>query len=102
MNQNEPYEVVRKPLREGEYDESRLIHNDDGDCIALNHFHLNSLIGSLMHLCDLNSDKEFREAMKSEIKMRCRAWMNDEFEIAGYEAYKAANRIKDTGVTPVK
>ena len=101
MEEAQAYEVVRKTLKVGEYDESRLLHNNDGDCIAVNHFHLNSLIGSLMHLCDLNSDKEFRETLKSEIKMRCRAWMNDEFVVAGYEAYKAANRVKDTGVTPV-
>jgi hypothetical protein len=64
--------------------ESRIVTNSDGDNVAINHGHLDKLIGNLMHLCELNSDKEFRNAMKSEIKQRCREWLNNEFTSAGY------------------
>lgn len=79
------------------HEEDRLIILDGkGDFVAVHHQHLDSLIGSLMHLCELDSDKEHREALKSEIKMRCRAWLNDQYDSAGYQAYLDKNRLGQT------
>lgn len=63
----------------------RLIHTDDSDMVAVDFRHLDNLIGSLCHVADLNSDREYREHLKSEIKQRCRDWLRDQYSIAGYK-----------------
>lgn len=64
--------------------ERLVISEEFGDCVAVNHAHLDSLIGSLLHLCDLIGGQQ-GEALKSEIKNRSRAWLNDQYHIAGYK-----------------
>jgi hypothetical protein len=59
----------------------------DAYYVTISHKELDGLVGSLMHLMDLNSDAQFREAMKSEIKSRARRWLDDEYERAGYRNY---------------
>lgn len=71
-----------------EYDKKRLIILDDGDYVAVNHRHLDHLIGSIMAVLDMNGDAIQREAQKSEIKMRMREWLNEQYTGAGYEEYK--------------
>lgn len=62
----------------------RLVEVDGVSNIAINFEHLDNLIGRLCHIADLDSDKEHREHVKSEIKLRCRAWLQDLYDIAGY------------------
>lgn len=63
----------------------RLVKLSDGhQGVAVHHGHLDSLVGSLMHVCELTGDREQREALKSEIKMRTRDWLNDQYAVAGY------------------
>lgn len=71
----------------------RLIVTSDSNMVAIDFRHLDNLIGSLCHVLDLNSDKEYREHVKSEIKMRCRQWLQDQYDIAGYEEFKQARKI---------
>jgi len=81
-------------LSQEEYEKDRLIIIEGkGDFVAVHHGHLDQLIGSLMHLCELDSDKEHREALKSDIKMRCRQWLNDQYDNAGYQKYLDENRL---------
>lgn len=66
----------------------KLIEDGDSFYVTISHKELDSLIGNLMHLCDLNSDSVYREALKSEIKMRSRRWLDEEYEDAGYRNYE--------------
>lgn len=70
----------------------------DGVYVMVSHTELDNLIGSLMHLMDLNSDIQFREAMKSEIKMRTRQWLNDTYSSSGYEYGKYISGAKVIGI----
>jgi len=71
-----------------EKDNSRLIKGttdpDVPDRIAVDFQHLDTLIGSLCHVADLNSDREYREHLKSELKIRCREWLRDQYRAVGY------------------
>lgn len=67
-----------------DYNKARLIDLHDSDMVAIDFRHLDTLIGSLCHVMDLNSDKEYREHVKSEIKMRCRDWLTSQYTAAGY------------------
>lgn len=62
--------------------------------VMISHSELDNLIGSLMHLMDLNSDVQFRDAMKSEIKMRTRQWLDDNYAICGYKDYRYQSGAK--------
>lgn len=75
------------------YDKSRLIILPSGDYVAIHHRHLDHLIGSLMAIFDLNGDKVQRDALKSEVKMRCRQWLNDQYYAVGYEEYEKEQGI---------
>lgn len=69
------------------YDRNRAVKSEDGlISVAVNHQHLDHLIGSLLHLCDLVGGKQ-GEALKSEIKTRCRSWLDDQYFSAGYGKY---------------
>lgn len=68
------------------YDKSRLVTSADGTIrVTVDHTHLDTLIGSLCHIADLNSDREYRDHLKSELKIRCREWLNDQYTLSGYE-----------------
>jgi hypothetical protein len=41
---------------------------------------LDTLIGSVCHVMDLNSDKEYREHVKAELKLRCREWLRNLYD----------------------
>lgn len=84
---------MQKAEPEPETETERLIIAFDSDMVAIDFRHLDTLIGSLCHVLDLNSDKEYREHVKSEIKMRCRDWLNDQYDNAGYEEYKAKSLV---------
>jgi len=71
-----------------EEDRKRLIVGDGTDKVAIDFGHLDQLIGSICHVMDLNSDKEYREHVKSELKLRCRQWLQDQYTLCGYEEYK--------------
>lgn len=64
----------------------RAVVKDGGVSVAVDHRHLDALIGSLMHLCDLVGGTQ-GEALKSEIKQRCRGWLDDQYFSAGYDKY---------------
>ena len=66
-------------------EEERLMKLSDGfNAVAIHHGHLDGLIGRLMALCDLTGDLEQRRALKQEIKWRCRDWLDDNYQMAGY------------------
>ena len=58
-----------------------------GIYVPISHGEVDHLLGSLLHLMDLNSDVQFREAMKSEIKQRVRQWLDNEYSDIGYRNY---------------
>lgn len=74
-------------------DTQRLIVLDDGDYVAVHHGHLDRLIGSVMAILDMNGDSVQREAQKSEIKMRIRQWLTDQYDNAGYQDYLDRTRL---------
>jgi len=78
----------RRPLIE--------INSEDpqGVYVPISHAELDNLLGSLLHLMDLNSDTQFREAMKSEIKQRTRQWLDNEYSSIGYRNYRYADGAK--------
>lgn len=71
--------------QESGYDKNRLSTINGTDYVAVSHLELGNLVGSLMHVCELTGDKEQREALKSEIKLRCREWLNDQYALSGYK-----------------
>lgn len=62
-----------------------LIEKDGTVYVPISHYELDSLVGSLMQMCELMGDKEQREALKREIKDRARRWLDFRYECAGYE-----------------
>lgn len=53
----------------------------------ISHKELDNLIASIMHVVELDSDKEHREALKGELKWRVRQWLDQEYESAGYKLH---------------
>ena len=68
-----------------ELEKKRLLMNERGDMVAVHHGDLDHLIARLMHVCELDSDVEHRNALKGEIKMHCRDWLNEQYASAGYK-----------------
>lgn len=56
--------------------------------VLVSHAELDSLVGRLMQMCELTGDVEQRKALKDEIKMRSRAWLDDLYECSGYDKYQ--------------
>ena len=75
----EVLDTVFKPLLKFNYGDTPSTYY-----VAISHTELDWLIASLMHLAELDSDKEHREALKGEIKVRTRAWLDDRYQTAGY------------------
>lgn len=71
------------------------IVEDGGYYVLVSHQELGSLIANLMHLAELDSDKEHREALKGELKMRTRKWLDDLYSESGYSNWRL-----DPGVQP--
>lgn len=59
----------------------------DGYFVTVSHRELDSLIASLMHVAELDSDKEHREALKGELKSRSRSWLDNLYAESGYRDY---------------
>ena len=74
-------EFVDVPFRKS------LIEEQGGYYVTISHKELDSLVGNLMHLCDLNSDAVYREALKSEVKQRSRNWLDEQYALSGYKNY---------------
>jgi len=66
------------------------VHGDFVTSVAINHEHMDSLIGRLMQMCDLTGDLEQRKALKDTIKQICREWLNSEYEICRYDRWAGA------------
>lgn len=66
-------ELPRKPLIE-----------DDGYFVLVSHRELDSLIGRMMQVFELNGDVEQRNALKQETKWRCREWLDELYRDSGY------------------
>ena len=64
----------------------------------ISHQELDGLVGRLMQMCDLMGDQEQRQALKSEIKQRCREWLDSEYEMAGYDRFEG---LQDYAQKPV-
>lgn len=60
----------------------------DYTCVTVSHQELGGLIASLMHLAELDSDKEHRDALKGELKQRCRSWLDNLYTDSGYRNYQ--------------
>lgn len=52
--------------------------------VMVSHRELDELIARLMHLAELNGDKEHRDAVKGELKHRTRKWLDDLYRSSGY------------------
>ena len=64
----------------------QLIGNEQGQVyVMVSHDELSGLIARLMHIAELNSDKEYRNALKGELKMVSRTWLDDLYHSAGYD-----------------
>lgn len=55
--------------------------------VMVSHEELDSLIARLMHLAELDSDKEHREALKGELKYISRSWLDNLYAESGYKDY---------------
>lgn len=58
------------------------------DAVPIHHGNLDTLVGRLMQMFDLNGDVQQREAQKSSAKMICRDWLDDTYkEVCGYDKW---------------
>lgn len=64
-----------------------LVRGDGFLQVLVSHADLDNLIARLMHIAELDSDKEHREALKGELKYQCRQWLDGEYDSAGYRNY---------------
>lgn len=74
----------------------KLIQTEDSVSVAISHRELDDLIARLMHLAELDSDKEHRDALKGELKVITRGWLDNIYYEAGYrnhEIHKEANVV---------
>lgn len=60
----------------------------DAYYVMISHQELDSLIAPLMHLAELDSDKEHRDALKQELKTISRNWLDEQYSRAGYTNYQ--------------
>lgn len=59
-----------------------------GYYVPIDHRILDGLVGRLLQLADLTADAQQRQALKSEIKHRCRDWLDSEYKMNGYDMFK--------------
>jgi len=78
----------------------RVLIDAGGYYVPISHSELDNLVGRLMQICDLTGDKEQRDALKSTIKQAARNWLDDEYDMNGYEKWKGAR--EDAIVITVK
>lgn len=68
--------------------------------VMISHQELDDLIASLMHVAELDSDKEHREALKGELKYRTRRWLDSQYEEAGYRNYDTVTGATVINIQP--
>lgn len=56
--------------------------------VMVSHQELDNLVARLMHLAELDSDKEHRDALKGELKQIARAWLDNLYHESGYRNYE--------------
>lgn len=65
--------------------EKPLLTNASGSVyVMVSHEELNSLVARLMHLAEMDSDVEHRNAVKGELKLAARNWLDDLYADSGY------------------
>lgn len=67
---------------------------DDAYYVLVSHQELDSLIAKLMHLAELDSDKEHRDALKGELKVISRQWLDELYEDSGYRNYRVKHNVE--------
>lgn len=61
-----------------------LVIDEDGyQNVLVNFMTIDSLVGRLMEMCELNGDVEQRNALKRQIKQITRGWLRDQYSDAG-------------------
>ena len=55
--------------------------------VAVSHRELDNLVGSLMQLIDIVGSQEQSRALKTEVKQRSRNWLDDLYQMAGYDKW---------------
>lgn len=69
--------------------------------VMVSHSELDFLIARLMHLAELDSDKEHRDALKGELKNISRSWLDGLYRESGYVDYDFLPNAKVVAVEPV-
>lgn len=70
--------------------------------VMISHKELDDLVAKLMHIAELDSDKEHREALKGELKYQVRSWLDEQYREAGYENYDIIEGATIVDVPEVK
>lgn len=76
-----------EPSKVAENEFNRPLVQQGAYYVMISHKELDNLIAPLMHLAELDSDKEHREAMKQELKHIARNWLNEQYEFSGFSNY---------------
>lgn len=87
-------EVPEQGEGTGSVRDYRPLVEDDAYYVLVSHAELDNLIANLMHLAELDSDKEHREALKGELKVRSRKWLDELYSDSGYTNYRLHEGIK--------
>lgn len=61
---------------------------EGGYWVAISHQELDSLVGTLMQLLDIVGNPDQSRALKDEVKHRCRNWLDDHYDMAGYDKWQ--------------
>lgn len=73
--------------KEISYERPLVRYSDGFVSVPVNHKDLDDLIGRLMQMCELTGDVEQRRALKSEIKLRSRDWLDGLYSSTGYDKF---------------
>lgn len=68
--------------------------------VMVSHKELDDLIARLMHLAELDSDKEHRTAIKGELKYRTRNWLDQLYENSGYVHHRLVDGTVVVNIAP--
>lgn len=69
-------------------EQAKSLIKSDAVYVMVSHNELNGLVARLMHLAELDSDKEHREALKGELKQIARTWLDEQYFEAGYRNHE--------------
>lgn len=95
MNKNEKKDKAIS----GNYFGSRPLVQKDYYYVMVSHEQLDGLIARLMHIAELDSDKEHRDALKGELKRQAREWLDAEYYDAGYRNHEVVEGATIVTVT---